>query len=253
MTGRMLRRLLAVASVVPLLLLLSPSAAFACGVTYEGGDPNTGCSGAVPVGGAVLVGAAAVVAAVALSALSFLRGTMSATDFRTLLSAMAASAPSLPAQPALPAGRATMRLDQVRRANPGVRWVQGETLAAQMYGGRQQVHFPVAPNADPDFPVTAPGGRYVDSAAPQLDGTLLAVEVKTYGQWRTVQLASGQKVPQKVEVPLTDTIREQIAKDVAIRRADPTYDPRWAFLGAPPSAALAQLLGAARIIFLVYG
>lgn len=68
-----------------------------------------------------------------------------------------------------------------------------------------------------------------------------------------MQVAPGQKVPQKVEVPLSDAIREQIAKDVAIRRQNPTYDPRWAFVGAPPSAELVALLRAAGIIFLVYG
>lgn len=168
MTGPVLRRLVFLASLVPLLLLLSPSAALACGVTYEGGDPNGGCSGAVPVGGAAVVGTAAVVAALALSALSFLRGTMSAADFQTLLSAMAASAPSPPAQLALPAGRAALRLEQVQRMS-GVRdrWEAGENLIAQLYGGQQHVHIPVAPNADPDFPVTAPGGRFVDTAAPR--------------------------------------------------------------------------------------
>lgn len=74
-----------------------------------------------------------------------------------------------------------------------------------------------------DCPVDLPGG-----------GTL-AVEVKMYQQYRRVELAPGQFAAQPVQVPLSAHIREQIAKDVALRAASPGYDPRWEFLGAGPA------------------
>jgi hypothetical protein len=51
-------------------------------------------------------------------------------------------------------------------------------------------------------------------------------------------------------VPLTTTIREQINKDVALRNADPNFDPRWIFTDAPPSPKLAAYLRQARIVFI---
>jgi hypothetical protein len=253
MTGPMLRRLLAVLLAVPLLLVLSPSAALACGVSYEGGDPNSGCSGAIPVGGAVVVGGAAVLATLALSALSFLRGTMSAADFGTLLAAIAATAPPAPGPPALPPGRASQSLAQLRATrDPAQRWQNAENWMREMTGAQGEPHYPVAPNDDPDFPVTTPGGRFVDSPVPLPGGGTLAIEVKMYRGYRTVTLSSGQKLTQQVEVPLTDKIREQINKDVAIRADDASYDPRWAFPDAGPSTELREHLNRAGIIFLEY-
>jgi len=81
----------------------------------------------------------------------------------------------------------------------------------------------------------------------------LAIEVKTYARFRTVTLASGQRVTQKVEVPLSPRIREQVNKDVQLRREDPTFDPRWVFVGAGPSPELRAYLARARIIFVEHG
>lgn len=86
------------------------------------------------------------------------------------------------------------------------------------------------------------GGRYVDVPTPQLAG-----EVKSYTRWITVE---GQA--QRNVVKLTDTIREQIAKDVWLRDNVPGYDPRWMFTDAPPDAALRQALIDNRIVFIVY-
>jgi hypothetical protein len=87
---RRLWRILTVLTGVPMLVLVSPSAAMACGVTYQGGDPNAGCSGTAPVVGAIMVGAAAASAALTLALLNFIRGTMSHADFNSVLATMAA-------------------------------------------------------------------------------------------------------------------------------------------------------------------
>ncbi|MEV8510638.1 hypothetical protein AB0368_38215 [Actinoplanes sp. NPDC051475] len=106
----------------------------------------------------------------------------------------------------------------------------------------------MAVNNDPDFPVTTPGGRKVDVPVDLDDGTTMAVEVKMYQQYRTISLPDGGHEVQHVEVPLRSEIREQINKDVALRNADPTDDPRWSFLGAGPSPARPDYLTKAGII-----
>lgn len=77
-------------------------------------------------------------------------------------------------------------------------------------------------------------GRNVDVPVDMPDGRTLAVEVKHYLEWRTLKLSDGSTRPVKGEVPLNDGIVEQINKDLTLRRLDPTYDPRWVFLYAPP-------------------
>jgi len=167
---------------------------------------------------------------------------------------------------ALPPGLASQSRNQVlrsrsrARSQPGTggrggRWQAGEEWTRQLYRARPERHYPLAPVDDPDFPVTAPGGRFVDASAPVelLGGMTLAIEVKTYARFRTVTLASGQRVTQKVEVPLSPRIREQVNKDVQLRREDPTFDPRWVFVGAGPSPELRAYLARARIIFVEHG
>ncbi|MFK0254790.1 hypothetical protein [Streptomyces sp. NPDC090445] len=79
------------------------------------------------------------------------------------------------------------------------------------------------------------------------------MEVKHYLEWRTITLKDGSTRTVKGEVPLSDGIKQQINKDLALRRADPKFDPRWVFLHAPPSQALRNYLTQARVIFVEYG
>ena len=125
-----------------------------------------------------------------------------------------------------------------------------EDFARELYGGGPERHYPVSPNSDPDFPVTGTGGRKVDVPVDLPGGGTLAVEVKMYQQYRTVKLPDGTSVTHKVEVPLSSEIRQQINKDVALHRADPTYDPRWDFHGAGPSPELREYLTRAGIVFI---
>ncbi|MEU8424474.1 hypothetical protein AB0C15_26745 [Micromonospora sp. NPDC048835] len=157
-----------------------------------------------------------------------------------------------PSQRALPPGNTNRTLNQIRRTkDKRKRWQRAEEYVREMYGGNPETHYPVATNSDPDFPVTAVGGRKVDVPV-ESNGRTVAVEVKMYQQYRTVEVAPDQKVTHRVEVPLSSHIREQINKDVALRRSDPNYDPRWAFLNAGPSQELRDHLTKAGIIFLEY-
>jgi hypothetical protein len=97
--------------------------------------------------------------------------------------------------------------------------------------------------------VTTTGGRKVDVPVDLPDGQTAAIEVKMYQQYRTVTVADGSRTVRKVEVPLSSQIREQINKDVALRAIDPSYDPRWAFMGAGPNQELRDYLTKAAIIF----
>lgn len=152
---------------------------------------------------------------------------------------------------ALPAGSPLTRTLAQVRAMKDVRrrWEAGEQYAREAHGGGAEQHFPVPPNSDPDFPVTATGGRKVDCPIVHPDGSVTAVEVKMYGKYRTVTVADGSSIVHQVEVPLSPHIREQINKDVALARRHPGYDPRWEFLGAGPSQELRDHLTNAKIIF----
>jgi hypothetical protein len=158
--------------------------------------------------------------------------------------------PAAPTRSALPPGNAELSLDQVRRMrDKRRRWSSGEDHVREMYGGGPERHYPVPTNQDPVYPVTATGGRKVDVPVDLPDGRTLAVEVKTYQQYRMVETAPGQHTPQHVEVPLSSHIKEQIHKDLALRQQDPGYDPRWTFLHAGPSSELRDYLQQAGIVF----
>jgi hypothetical protein len=129
-----------------------------------------------------------------------------------------------------------LSLKQVRALRGDGSWKAGEEYIQELYGSPGQRHFPV--------PET--GGRFVDAPV-DVPGGVLASEVKTYRVWRTVE-----GVAQRQSVPLSEHIREQIARDVYLRGTVQGYDPRWIFLGAPPSADLAGFLADQNIVFLIY-
>ena len=114
-----------------------------------------------------------------------------------------------------------------------------------MWGGRHQGnHVPVPTHDNAPYPVTGPGGRDVDVVHVGLDGRRYHIEVKTYQRWKTVNGVSVEQF-----VPLSEDIREQIAKDVNIRAADPSVELRWHFADAHPSPELRNALLHARIVF----
>ncbi|MEU1437565.1 hypothetical protein ABZ438_26395, partial [Streptomyces sp. NPDC005786] len=153
----------------------------------------------------------------------------------------------------LPAdGPLTLR-DVRNTAHTRTRWERGEELHRQMWGGAPERHYPVPTSTDARYPVTANGGRKVDVPVDMLDGRTVAVEVKTYGPYRSITLKNGTHQAIRNEVPLSKHIREQIHKDIALRRIDPGYDPRWSFTHAGPSDELRAYLTKAKIIFLEYG
>lgn len=151
----------------------------------------------------------------------------------------------------LEAGQAARSVRQLRNLrDPQTRWRAAEENARQRYGGGPERAYPVPATDDPQFPIRRATVRKVDCPVDLPGGGTLAVEVKMYQQYRRVELAPGQFAAQPVQVPLSAHIREQIAKDVALRAANPGYDPRWEFLGAGPSQELRDELTRADIIFL---
>ncbi len=141
----------------------------------------------------------------------------------------------------------TLSWQQVRNLRGPERWQAAENYITELYGGQGQVHRPITPSPQAaPFPVETPGGRFTDTTAAGGAGQTLGIEVKTYLRWRTVGGAAREQT-----VPLTDKIREQVAKDVALRAADRTFDPRWIFTDAPPSPQLANYLRSARITFII--
>jgi hypothetical protein len=152
---------------------------------------------------------------------------------------------------ALNPGKATKSIQQVRNIRDlRTRWSAAEDNARQRYGGGAERGYPVPANADPDFPINKATTRKVDCPVDLPGGRTLAVEVKMYQQYRNIEIAPGEFAPQKVEVPLSAHIREQINKDVALRNADSGFDPRWEFQGAGPSQELRDYLTKAGIIFI---
>ncbi|MFY4723433.1 hypothetical protein [Streptomyces sp. LaBMicrA B280] len=161
--------------------------------------------------------------------------------------------PDLSRRALLPAdGPLTLR-DVRNSRDVRTRWERGEEFHRQMWGGGPERHYPVPTNSDHRYPVTAKGGRKVDVPVDLPDGRTVAVEVKTYGPYRTITLKDGSHQTIKNEVPLSKHIKEQIHKDVALRRMNPGYDPRWSFTHAGPSSELREYLKKAKIIFLEYG
>ncbi|MFF2439382.1 hypothetical protein ACFVU4_35400, partial [Streptomyces sp. NPDC058107] len=157
-------------------------------------------------------------------------------------------------RPALLPADGPLTLREVRNTHHvRTRWERGEEFHRQMWGGGPERHYPVPTSTDPRYPVTATGGRKVDVPVDLPGGRTAAVEVKTYGPYRTITLRDGTHQTIRNEVPLSKHIKEQIHKDVALRRMDPGYDPRWSFTHAGPSDELRAYLKKAKIIFLEYG
>ncbi|MFI6951716.1 hypothetical protein ACIBJG_38190, partial [Streptomyces sp. NPDC050422] len=157
-------------------------------------------------------------------------------------------------RPALLPAEGPLTLRDVRTTRPTrTRWERGEEFHRQMWGGGAERHYPVPTSTDARYPVTASGGRKVDVPVKMHDGRTVAVEVKTYGPYRSITLRDGTRQAIRNEVPLSKHIREQIHKDLALRRMDPRYDPRWSFTHAGPSSELRAYLTQAKIIFLEYG
>lgn len=153
--------------------------------------------------------------------------------------------PAAPERPMLTASPATshtyVSLQNLRHPNFHT---AAEQFGAELYGGTPQVHFPVRADPTGPNPIHGTGGRYVDVAVADSEtGRTLAVEIKAYGRWTTVE---GEPVLETV--PLSSEIQQQINKDIALRGSVPGYEPRWVFLGAPPSPALQQALDSAGII-----
>ena len=152
---------------------------------------------------------------------------------------------ALPEQPLLLTYQPTSRtLAQVRSLPQPAKWQAGEQYVQELYGSPGQRHLPV-PSGNG---IKGAGGRFVDAPLDLPNGGILAGEVKTYGQWRTVN-----GLPQQQTIQLTDQIRQQVLKDVWLRNNVPNYDPRWIFLDAPPSAELLEFFRQYRIISVTHG
>jgi hypothetical protein len=89
----MAKRVLGVLVAALLSVLLWPSAAMACDVTYESGGGGAGCGGSAPLIGVAVVYGAVGVTMVTLSVLSFLRGRMTPDDLQAVLSSYLAGRP----------------------------------------------------------------------------------------------------------------------------------------------------------------
>jgi hypothetical protein len=140
---------------------------------------------------------------------------------------------------ALPPGKARRSHSQVRNIkDKRTRWQAAEENARERWGGGPERSYrtPAGKERKVDCPVQTPQGT-------------VAVEVKMYQRYRRVAVADGTTISQKVEVPLSPKIQDQIDKDIALRQADPKYDPRWEFQGAGPSVELRKYLSDSGIIF----
>ncbi|MBF6296302.1 hypothetical protein IU459_01940 [Nocardia amamiensis] len=155
-----------------------------------------------------------------------------------------------PYQPALEPGRATKSIRQIRNIRDRVqRWTQGEVNARERTGGGPERAYKVPKNSDKNFPIEQDTVRKVDVPIDLPDGGVIALEVKMYQRYRRVEVAPGQWVTREFEVPLSDHIKNQIAKDVALRKADPGFRPLWEFMWAGPSPELRAELIRADITF----
>ncbi|MGW2085972.1 hypothetical protein [Streptomyces sp. NPDC001880] len=157
-------------------------------------------------------------------------------------------------RPALLPSDGPLTLRNVRNTRDlETRWKRGEEFHRQMWGSGGERHYPVPKSSGPRYPVTTGGGRKVDVPADLPGGRTVAIEVKTYGPYHTVTMKDGTKYRVQNEVPLSKKIKEQINKDIALRRLNPGYDPRWSFTHAGPSGSLRAYFKKAKIIFLEYG
>ena len=167
------------------------------------------------------------------------------TDFDAAMNALGAG----PQRPAIEAAPPTTHtLDQVRNMRQPHKWRAGEQYTRELNGSPGEKHFPVDADPNGKYPIVGEGGRYVDAPVYNARGDIEAIEVKTYHRWRTVNSVAEMR-----EVPLSQHLRQQINKDIALRDKDPAYQPRWVFLDAPPSPELQNALNDARIIGNIMG
>jgi hypothetical protein len=141
----------------------------------------------------------------------------------------------------------THTVDDILRMQLPDRWQAGEQFIQELYGSTGQQHFSVPAGDFNGEEILGTGGRYVDAPVSASDGGVLANEVKTYKPWTTV---GGQ--PMQNSVGLTDGIRQQVLKDSWLMSNIPGYNPRWNFIGAPPSAELDQYLSSKGIDYTIY-
>ena len=143
-----------------------------------------------------------------------------------------------PAEPAL-LGQAptSLTLGEVMALPQPAKWRAGEVYVQELYGSPGQRL----------FPTTWSGGRIPDAPVDLQGGGVLSLEVKTYNRWITVEGDAIQR-----SVPLSPRLQQQIFTDIWLRRNVPGYDPRWIFLGAPPSVQLSNRLRGARIVSVVH-
>ncbi|APU09435.1 hypothetical protein A5M85_03800 [Cellulophaga lytica] len=137
----------------------------------------------------------------------------------------------------------SLTLKQVRRLRGVKKWKSGEVYVQELYGSNGQKHYKVPPEGE----ITGSGGRYCDAPVETPKNGTMALEVKTYNRYITVE--GKVKVN---EVPLSPKIRQQVLKDVYLRDNVKGYDPRWIFLDAPPSLELSTFLSKNRIISVIY-
>ncbi|MCA9633521.1 MAG: hypothetical protein KC766_37985, partial [Myxococcales bacterium] len=137
----------------------------------------------------------------------------------------------------------TLTLRQVRNLRGKSLWQGGEQYVQELYGSAGQQHFSVPAQGAG----VSGGGRFVDAPVVGTNG-VLGLEVKTYLRWRTVHGA-----PQRGAVPLSPEIQEQVLRDAWLQTHHPGgFDPRWVFIDAPPSQALADFLTAHNVAYIVY-
>jgi hypothetical protein len=141
----------------------------------------------------------------------------------------------------------THTVDEILRMQLPDRWQAGEQFIQELYGSTGQQHFPVPAGVFNGEEIRGAGGRFVDAPVPTSNGGVLANEVKTYRPWTTVD---GQPTPNSVG--LTDTVQQQVLKDSWLKANVPGYNPRWNFIGAPPSVELDQYLTRKGIDYLIY-
>jgi len=139
----------------------------------------------------------------------------------------------------------TLSLNQVKNLRGNERWQAGEQYIQELYGSGGQRHFTVEIQ-EGGQPITGTGGRFVDAPVDVPNG-VMANEVKTYQQWRTVN-----GTPQQNSVPLSEHIQQQVNKDLWLRDNRVGFDPRWHFIDAPPSVELSDYLTRYNIIHITY-
>ncbi|WP_107653248.1 hypothetical protein [Nocardia suismassiliense] len=150
--------------------------------------------------------------------------------------------------PALMPGKAAKSIKQVRNLkDKSRRWQEAEVNSRERYGAGPERPYNVPENTDPHFPIDKDTVRKVDVPVDLGNGRIIAIEVKMYQRYRRVEVKPGKWVTKELEVPLSPHIKHQIAKDYALRKADPGYDPMWEFLGAGPSPDLVAELARANI------